>query len=72
MKPNKDSKYQTRINRHLETIRELQIALEHRNIYRATANSFFRKLLKENRVTKEELREYFKPLKEYKSLPEIE
>lgn len=72
MKPAVDSKYQKRITRHLETIKSLQATLEHRNLYRATANAFIRKLLKENRVTKEELRDYFRPLREYRPLPELE
>lgn len=70
--PKETSKWQKKINRHLNTIAKLQLSIDNRNIYRANANAFIRKLLKENRVTTDELKQYFRPMKEYKPLPEIE
>ncbi len=67
-----NAKFQKKIDNHVAMIAALQKALDRRNIYRATANAFMRKLLKENRVTKEELREYFKPMKEFEDLKELE
>lgn len=55
-----DSKYQKTINRHLNTIHTQQADLETAKLYRQQASAFIKKLLDENRVTKEELAPYFK------------
>ena len=55
-----NSKDQKRINRHLATIHKQQHDLGTAKVYRRQASEFIKKLLDENRITKEELAVYFK------------
>ena len=57
---NSDSKHQKRFNRYLKIIHTQQTHLETAKLYRQQASAFVDKLLDENRVTKEELAQYFK------------
>ena len=57
------STYQKKLNKCRKEMANVTRALKKRKEYTRNADLFIRKLLYEGRITKEELREFFKPIK---------
>jgi hypothetical protein len=57
------SKLSKKTNRHHKIMNDLQEAIAKRNDFITQTNLFIKKLLSENRVTKDELRVFYKPYK---------